>query len=152
VLPAADAAALVEGARASFLAGKVPAAKIDVHDWVGPQWIYFLNGMPAAPQLEQLSELDRAFSLTANRNTEVAQAWLLLAIRGDYRPAFARLEAYLKSVGRTRLIEPLYRELAKTPAGFEFARRVYALARPGYDSQVAQRIDALVKLDSTATE
>lgn len=152
VLPAADAAASIDGVRASFLTGKVPAAKIDVHDWVDPQWIYFLNGMPSAPKLEQLSELDRAYSLTAARSAEVAQAWLLLAIRCDYRPAFTRLEAYLKSVGRTRLIVPLYRELVKSSAGFEFAQRVYALARPGYDARTAQRIDALVKFDSTATE
>lgn len=152
VLPAAGAAASIDAARAAFISGKVPAAKIDARDWVGTQWIYFLRGMPAAAQLAQLSELDRAFSLTTTRNAEVAEAWLLLAIRRDYRPAFGRLEDYLKSVGRTRLIVPLYAELAKTPAGFDFAKRVYAAARPGYNAQAAERIDALVKLDSTGTE
>ncbi len=152
VLPAADAAVSIDTARASFLSGAVPAAKIDTNHWVGPQWIYFLNGMPADAKTAQLSDLDHAFALTATRNSEVAQSWLLLAIRSDYRPAFARLEEYLKSVGRTRLIVPLYAQLAQTPAGFEFAQRVYKLARPGYDPQVARRIDTLVKIDSTATE
>jgi leukotriene-A4 hydrolase len=152
ILPAADAAASIDAARASFLSGKVPAAKIDVHDWSDPEWIYFLGGMPALPKLEQLGELDHTFSLTANRSPLVAQAWLLLAIRGDYRPAFTRLEAYLKSVGRSSLLVPLYAQLAKTPAGFEFAQRVYPSARPGYDSQVARQIEALIKIDSTATE
>ncbi len=152
VLPAAGAAAWIDEARAAFVSGKVPAAKIEAHDWVGQQWIYFLNGMPQDSRPAQLADLDRAFSLTETRNAEIAQSWLLLAVRSDYRPAFRRLEDYLKSVGRARLTLPLYAQLAKTPAGYDFAKRVYSAARPGYDPQTAQRIDAIVKLDAVADE
>lgn len=152
VLPAAGAAASIDAARAAFLSGAVPAAKIDTHDWAPPQWIYFLNGMPSDAKRVQLNDLDHAFSLSAKRNAEVAQSWLLLAVRNEYRPAYARLEEYLQSVGRTRLIVPLYAQLAKTPAGFEFAKRVYTLARPRYDRQTAERIDALVKIDMAEPE
>jgi aminopeptidase N len=153
VLPASSAATeSIDAARASFVAGRLAAAKIDVHDWAGPHWIYFLRHMPRDLKAAQLGELDRAFSLTASRNAEVAQAWLQLAIRADYRPAYARLEEYLKSVGRTRLIAPLYAELARTPAGYEFAKRIYTAARSGYDARTARRIDTLVKIESAADE
>ncbi len=153
VLPATAAATeSIDAASAAFVAGKLAAAKIDVHDWAGLHWIYFLRHMPADLKPAQLGELDRAFSLTASRNPAVAQAWLQLAIRADYRPAYARLEEYLRSVGRTRLIAPLYAELARTPAGYEFAKRIYTAARPGYDAGTAQQIDALVKVESAAAE
>ena len=65
-------------------------------------------------------------------------------IRNDYQPGFARLEEYLKSIGRRKLIVPLYVELMKTPAGSEFAKRVYAKARPGYHPETVAAIDAIV--------
>ncbi len=152
VLPAAGAAAPIDAARAAFISGAVPAAKMEAHAWASQQWIYFLNGMPADATAAQLGDLDHAFAVSATRNAEVAESWLLLAIRSDYRPAFPRLEAYLESVGRTRLLVPLYAQLAATPSGFDFAKRVYTIARPGYDPQVAQRIDELVKIDTPDAE
>ena len=89
-------------------------------------------------------ELDQAYGLTRSQNAEIEQRWLELVIRTDYRPGYARLEEYLKSVGRRRLIVPLYVELMKTPAGSEFAKRVYAVARPGLHPQTAAAIDAIV--------
>ena len=44
----------------------------------------------------------------------------------------AALEQYLTTIGRRKLIVPLYRELAKTPEGLAFAQRVYAAAKPMY--------------------
>jgi hypothetical protein len=43
-------------------------------------------------------------------------------------------------------------KLAETPEGMEFARRVYAKARPGYHAITQQGIDIVLKWDEVATE
>jgi hypothetical protein len=65
-------------------------------------------------------------------------------IRNHYQPSYARLEEYLTTIGRRKLVEPLYVDLMKTPSGSEFAKRVYAKARPGYHPDTVAAIDAVV--------
>ena len=43
-----------------------------------------------------------------------------------------------------KLIVPLYKELAKTPAGLVFAQRVYTLAKPMYHSVARSTIEPLL--------
>jgi leukotriene-A4 hydrolase len=143
VLPVSSALSQVDQARASWLAGTLAPKKFGL-DWGAEQWQYFLDGMPATLRAKQLSDLDKAYALTRSQNAEIEHSWLQLVIRNDYRPGYARLEEYLKTVGRRRLIEPLYVELMKTPAGSDFAKRVYAIARPGLHPQAVAAIDAVV--------
>jgi leukotriene-A4 hydrolase len=144
VLPASNAFQPVDEARGAWLGGKVPAKKLDTRDWAAQQWMYFLEQMPGVLRKEQLAELDQAFGFTHSGNAEVVRRWLILVIRSAYQPSFARLEEYLETIGRVRLIEPLYVELMKTPAGATLAKRVYALARPGYQSEAVAAIDPIV--------
>jgi hypothetical protein len=142
VLPVSSALLQVDDARTAWLGGTLAAKKFGL-DWGADQWLYFLDGMPAL-RTQQLAELDQAYGLTRSQNAEIEQRWLELVIRTDYRPGYARLEEYLKSVGRRKLILPLYVALMKAPAGSEFAKRVYAVARPGLHPQTAAAIDAIV--------
>ena len=143
VLPATDAFKAVDAARTAWLGGSV-APKTFGADWVTQQWLYFLDNMPAALSAKQLAELDKAFGFTRSENAEIVHSWLMLVIRNDYQPSYARLEDYLKVVGRHKLIAPLYTELMKTPSGGVFAKRVYAKARPGYHPETMAAIDAIV--------
>ena len=113
-------------------------------DWVTQQWLYFLDGMPATLSVKQLADLDQAYGFTRSENALLERSWLELVIRNNYQPGFARLEEYLKSIGRRLLIEPLYTDLMKTPSGAEFAKRVYAKARPGYHPDTVKAVDAIV--------
>ncbi|MDP9014829.1 MAG: M1 family metallopeptidase [Pseudomonadota bacterium] len=151
VLPTTDAFAAVDGARGSWVAGKVPAQKLDTHAWVAQQWLYFLDNMPLLTAA-QLAELDQAFAFSRTANAEIGQSWFLLVIRNHYQPGYVRLEQYLQTVGRRKLIKPLYEELMKTPAGAAQAKRVYALARPGYHPQTVAAIDAIVNPQSENSE
>jgi len=152
VLPTTDAFQRVDQARGEWLAGKKPAKKLDTRDWMTPQWQYFLDGMTGPLRKEQLSELDQAFGFMRTGNALVSRSWLMLVIRSGYTPGFPRLEEYLQSVGRRKLIEPLYEELMKTPAGAAMAKRVFALARPGYHASTAAAIDAIVNPASEDAE
>jgi len=146
VLPVAGEFAPVDAARTAWLAGALLLKKLkaDSGGWETQQWQYFLEDMPAALTLAQMADLDRTFEFTKTANAEIAQSWFKLVIRHHYPPGNARLEAYLETVGRRRLIAPLYAELMKTPGGSAQAKRVYALASPGYHPQTAAAIGAIV--------
>jgi leukotriene-A4 hydrolase len=149
VLPTTTLFEGVDAARASWLAGKTPAKSLGA-GWVTQQWVHFLNGMPAALKAAQLEELDKVQGLSKSPNAEIAHSWFRLVIANDFQPAFPRLEEYLKSIGRDKLILPLYTDLMKSSSGTTFAKRVYAKARPGYHPQTAVEIDAIVTPDEPA--
>ena len=65
-------------------------------------------------------------------------------IRNNYQPSFARLEDYLKTIGRRKLIAPLYTELMKTPRARHSRSASTRKARPGYHPDTAAAIDAIV--------
>jgi leukotriene-A4 hydrolase len=144
VLPATNAFETLDEVRARWQGGELPAKKIDTRDWVTPQWRYFLDNMSRTLRQEQLADLDQAFALTRSGNPLVSRSWLMLVIRNGYGPSTPRLEEYLKTIGRTKLITPLYEELMKTPAGATLAKRVFALARPGYHPQTVAALDPIV--------
>jgi leukotriene-A4 hydrolase len=151
VLPVSSAFQPVDDARTAWLAGKLEPKKFGL-DWVTQQWLYFLDNMPAALSAKQLADLDKAYGLTRSQNAEIERSWQELVIRNNYQPGFARLEEYLKTIGRRKLIAPLYTELMKTPSGTEFAKRVYAKARPGYHPDTVTAIDAIVNPTAEAAE
>ena len=143
VLPVSNAFSPVDDARSAWLDGKLQPKTFGL-DWVTQQWLYFLDNMPAPLRAEQLGSLDQAYGLTRSQNAEIEHSWLMLVIRNDYQPSYARLEQYLTTVGRRKLIAPLYVDLMKTPSGSAFAQRVYAKARPGYHPETVAAIDAIV--------
>jgi leukotriene-A4 hydrolase len=134
----------VDTTRSAWLAGKVPAKKLDTRNWVTPQWTYFLDGMPGPLRRDQLADLDQAFGFTRTANAEIASSWLVLVIKSAYQPSYARLEQFLETNGRRTLLVPLYAELMKTPGGEALAKRVYARARPLYQAHTAAALDAIV--------
>jgi aminopeptidase N len=143
IRPQSDALARVDTARAAFLAGTTAAAELPYATWTTQERLYFLNNLPQVMPRRQLDALDGALRLTDEGNNEVAFSWLAIAIRSDYAPAWPRLEHYLVSIGRRKLIVPLYEALMKTPAGARRARATYARARPGYHPITIATLDRI---------
>ena len=131
-LESSDAFTLVEKARQQWLAGEITAQDIDTNNWVVHQWLYFLNEMPLSLTQQQLAELDAAYGLTESKNNEIAHSWLLICVRNWYEPALPRLRNYLQTIGRNKLVKPLYRELSQTPKGKALGAEVFAKAKSGY--------------------
>jgi leukotriene A-4 hydrolase/aminopeptidase len=130
--PESDAFTKIDDTRSAWLSGDVKAADIETAQWTVHEWLYFLNNMPESLSEAKLAELDSAFSLTSTKNNEIAHSWLMIAVQNNYQPAYDRLYSYLVSIGRNKLVKPLYRELAKTPEGKAFAKRAFEEAKPGY--------------------
>ena len=131
-VPKSDAFSVVDQARDNWLAGKIQANKIDSEKWVVHQWLYFLNNMPEKLSQEQLADLDKTFALTNSKNNEIAHSWLLISVNNWYQPAFNRLHDYLTSIGRNKLVKPLYKALSQTPDGKVMAQKAFAEAKAGY--------------------
>lgn len=114
-------------------AWSIPETKIDseaTRAWTTHEWVHFLQSLPNRISLERMAALDTALGLTNRGNAEVAEQWLVIAIRNGYAPADARLEKFLTTIGRRKFLMPLYGELNKTPEGAKKARQIFASARP----------------------
>lgn len=144
-VPESDAFVKVDNARNAWLAGDMNAAEIQVDGWTVHQWLYFLNNMPEQLNDAQLSELDTEFALTNSKNNEIAHSWLLIAVKNNYQVAYDRLYNYLVSIGRNKLVKPLYRELSSTPEGKAFAQRAFAEAKPGYHPLTISANEGFIK-------
>lgn len=131
-VPESDAFTNIDATRAAWLAGEQKATEIETADWTVHEWLYFLNNMPAELSADQLAALDKAFALTASKNNEIAHSWLLIAINNWYEPALPRLHDYLTTIGRNKLVKPLYKALAQTEKGKELGKKAFAEARAGY--------------------
>ena len=142
--PVSDAFTAVERQADAWLGGDTPPGALETGDWTTQEWLHFLNYLPSSLDPRQLSDLDAAFALTESGNSEIAHAWLLIAIRNQYGAADARLERYLVGIGRRKLIRPLYEELAQTPEGRVRALAIYRKARPGYHPIAVDTIDDIL--------
>ena len=113
--------------------------------WATAERRDFLGSLPKSLTPEQLTALDGAFHLSETRNAEVLSAWLRIAARNAYAPAYPVLEGFLVGQGRLKYLRPLYGTLMASPKTEELARRIYAKARPGYHPIAVASIDALMK-------
>ena len=127
-----------------FNSDKTLSDKLPAKEWSTQEWLRFLHGINETEQpLAKLAALDARFKLTGYGNNEVTHVWYLIAIKNGYAKADAALEAYLLSIGRRKLIVPLYRDLyAKNPVR---AKAIYAKARPLYHPIAQVTLDALLK-------
>lgn len=142
--PASDAFAQVESQAKSWLNGQTSSGKLPVTNWSTQEWLHFLKFV--GPQLDQtrMKDLDEVFKLSSIGNSEIAFQWLLTAIRLHYEPAFPRVREYLTTIGRRKLVKPLYEELVKTPEGKRMAQEIYQQARPTYHPITVASIDTIV--------
>ena len=91
-----------------------------------------------------MRELDDSFHLTRSINSEIAHQWLLMATRNHYEMAASRVEEFLISTGRKRLIKGLYEALIKSSDGKQRAVAIYRKARPAYHPIVVAKLDKLL--------
>jgi hypothetical protein len=133
----------VDEALAAFQQG-TPASQLDTKGWTTHHWLHFLRHLPKPLDTRKMAELDEAFGFTTSGNSEILSAWFQLAIASEYERAYGSLERFLTSIGRRKFLEPLYKELVKTPEGTEMALRIYKKARPGYHAVSRQTVDEIL--------
>jgi leukotriene-A4 hydrolase len=125
--------------------GGTPAASLATKAWTTQQWIHFIRNLPATLTKENAAELDAAFNFTSRGNAEILTEWFAKALETKYEQAYPAIQRFLTSMGRRKLLKPLYTQMAKSREGREMARRIYALARPGYHSVSVRTVDEILK-------
>jgi hypothetical protein len=100
--------------------------------WTTQEWLRFLDAAPDVWTTQQVEQLDREFGLTGTANGEIARRWYSIVAASSYTPAYDELAGFLSRVGRMKLVLPVYKALADSAAGREFAAEVFEAARPGY--------------------
>ncbi|KKO47586.1 aminopeptidase [Arsukibacterium sp. MJ3] len=143
--PQSDAFNRVQQQANNWLAKSTELAALSTANWTVHEWLYFINNLPLTISPEQMVNLDATFKLTKSTNSEIAHAWYLLALKTGYQHINNQLQQYLISIGRRKLIIPLYKQLATTPDGLAFARAVYEKARPGYHPLAQGSVDEILK-------
>ncbi len=125
--------------------GGAQAATLATSGWTTQEWIHFLRELPKPMSAQQMRNLDTRFGFSKSGNVEILHEWFLHVIANNYAPAYPALEKFLTSVGRRKFLKPLYTELAKTPEGLSFAKRMYKIARPGYHAVSVNTVDIILK-------
>ncbi len=139
---------------AVWKAGRKATEAFETKAWTTQEWVHFVQAVGDTLPHEKLGELDETFRFTASGNAEINLVWLKLCIQSGYHIANAsvraKLQAFLTTVGRPRLIKPLYKALAKTKDGMALARGLLKIAKPGYHKVAIREIeDVLAKAPST---
>ena len=138
----------VAAAVKAFTDGTEPAKianEFNTTDWTTHHWNHFLRSLKTATlSKEQMAALDGQFKFTESGNSEITHDWLLLVIAADYQPAMNKLEAFLTGQGRRKFLTQLYTKLVETESGKQLAKKIYAIARPGYHSVSRDTIDKIL--------
>ncbi len=123
---------VVDAARLAWLGtGNLPNPTL-TKAWTTQEWVHFIESLPETLTVDQLAQLDAAYAFTGTRNGEIAQRWYPLAVRNGYTQANDAIAAFLKRIGRRKLIMPTYNALVRTDSGLAFAKQVFEQAKPGY--------------------
>ncbi len=139
-----EALAVVDRQVAAWKDG-ASGASLETAKWSTLEWLHFLRALPGEVPAARLTELDKTFRLSASSNSEILFAWLRMAIRNRFEPAFPALERFLISQGRRKFVAPLFADLAKTDWGRPMAVAIYRRARPTYHSVSVNAIDEALR-------
>jgi aminopeptidase N len=134
----------VDAVREAWLAdGTLPDSSV-TEAWSTQEWLHFLDGLPKTLGEEQLTALDEAYAFTGTANGEIAMRWYPLTVRSGYAHANGAMAAFLKKIGRRKLIMPTYEALVKTPEGLALAKQVLADARAGYHPITTSSVEEVI--------
>jgi len=142
-LPHAEGFVKVEE-QAKAYGGGTAASSLKTDDWKSYHWVHFIESLPSLTP-ERMAELDARFHFSDSGNAEVLSAWLNKSIDARYKGAYPAIERFLTSMGRRKFLRPIYTKLAAHPEDLEFAKKIYAKARPGYHSVSQATIDEILK-------
>ncbi|HUP61438.1 MAG TPA: M1 family metallopeptidase [Thermoanaerobaculia bacterium] len=138
--PKSEAFARVE-AQAKAFAGGALASSIDMSKWSSHERVHFIQSLPNLYP-ERMESLDKQFHFSDSGNSEVLSAWLEKSLDTGYKDAYPAVERFLTTQGRRKFVKPIFEKLVKSDV--EFARRLYAKARPMYHPVTQATVDEIV--------
>jgi leukotriene-A4 hydrolase len=141
ILPHSEALDTASAMASSFAAGDLSLDLVPAASWPPKVMVHFINSLPVDLDNEQLAEVDAAFGLSATRNAEIARTWFIQVATRRYEPAYDALEKHLNRFGRTRLVEPVYKALARNGNDRDLAIEMFNRARGNYHPITVAKIE-----------
>lgn len=138
----------VDAERDRFLGGTA-LSTLNTTDWTTHEWLHFLRKMPDDLTIQQMTTLDKAYNFTNSNNSEIADLWYIMAVRADYKTAYAQTEDFLCRVGRRKFLTPLYSEMIETGKE-QMAKDVYLKCRNNYHPLAVGTLNKLVLGENTS--
>lgn len=135
---------VVDNVRAEFEKG-VAINSIQAKAWTTHEWLQFLRKLNRPQPIAKLEKLDGDFNLTETGNSEIAAEWFKLSIASGYATAYPAIERFLGSVGRKKFLEPIYRELLKSPDGKARAQKIFDQSQANYHPLTAIKIRQILE-------
>ncbi len=127
----ARATSLEAAASALAAAGQVP----DATGWTSLDWSVFLRALPDTTPRAALDALDARYHLTGTSNAETSMFWLPHLVAADAQDKAEAVEAFLLTVGRRRMVVPLYEAMVGKNAMWRaLAAQTFEEARARYHS------------------
>ncbi len=112
--------------------------------WDTVDWVIYLTAIPPTVTPAQLEALDAAHHLTTG-NAEILMHWLPLLINADVERAAPVVETFLTTVGRRRMVRPVFVALmAKNERWRALARSIFEKAKPIYHPLTRETVAELV--------
>lgn len=141
-IPQSQAFAKVEAQAKAFADGSL-ASSVNMDAWSSHEKRHFIQSLPKLPP-ERMAELDARFHFSESGNSEVLSAWLEKSIDNRYKAAWPAIERFLTTQGRRKFLVPIYQKLVENPEDAQFARDLYARARPTYHPVSQSTLDGIL--------
>ena len=106
---------------------------------------HFIDYLPEDLTAAEMAALDNEFKFTEKGNFVIRRQWFAIAIRQQYKPAYPAIEQFMVATSRTGSLTTLYREMAKTPEGKVWARRIFDKAKSGYHATTVEAIGNVLR-------
>jgi hypothetical protein len=119
--------------------GVLPA---DLGAWSATEQLLFLAEIPQPVPAKVCEALSELLSIRTSRNAEVVSRWLSLSAGSGVPWAMKGADTFVRSVGRTKLLAPVYEALVKSDR--DAAVRLYADCRPKYHASTRVSLDRLL--------
>jgi leukotriene-A4 hydrolase len=132
------------GAARAWASGELPVDKLSTTQWSPQAVIYFIKALPPDLTDDRLGELDGKLGLSAGENAEIGRTWFTEVARRRHLPAYPAMRDYLGRFGRTRLIQPVYRELAANGEDLQLARKIFSGYRSRYHPLTVAAVEPLL--------
>jgi len=124
---------------------KIPA-DLERQDKTTQEWLAFIRHFKGELDKEKMVAIDKQLNFRNSGNAEIMSEWFILGINNDYTELRPEIKEFLVKVGRRKFLAPIYTALSKPENNSaEWAKEVYAEARPNYHAISFNTVDEILK-------
>ncbi|PHR48763.1 MAG: aminopeptidase [Fluviicola sp.] len=124
---------------------KIPS-DLKREDKTTQEWLAFIRHFQGDLDKEKMIAIDKQLNFRNSGNSEIMSEWFILGINNGYTDLRPDIKKFVVKVGRRKFLAPIYTALSKPENNsVEWAKEVYAEARPNYHAISFNTVDEILK-------